>query len=69
MRAGVWEVTIRHAHVQPDDLLQAALQYGLRTRERALIDDASSDSSYSGDEIRETKCHPIRSLSSDSQAL
>jgi PAS domain S-box-containing protein len=58
-------ISVRHALVEPNDLLQAALQYSLRTRERAVLNDAAADPNYSGDEyvkrraIRSVLCLPI----------
>ena len=63
--AGV-EIATHHLPVRPDSLLEAALQYVLRTRERLLLDDASSHPSYAEDAyvrrsgLRSVLCLPIR---------
>ena len=62
---GKVEVVVRHAAVRPSDLLQSALHYVIRTRERVLLDDASSDELYSKDDYvrrkhsRSVLCLPI----------
>src|ERR1700676_263905 len=59
------EVDLRRAAVTPSDLLQSALHYVIRTRERVVLDDASTSSSYSDDEYvrqrrpRSVLCVPI----------
>jgi PAS domain S-box-containing protein len=59
------DIALRHAPVQSGDLLQAALQYALRTGERVLLDDASSDPTHSGDDyvrrrgVRSVLCVPV----------
>jgi predicted ATPase/signal transduction histidine kinase len=53
---GSVEIVIRHEQVTPVDLPQSALQYVLRTRERVLLDDASSRQSRSEDEYMRRKC-------------
>ena len=59
------EVVIRRAVVTPSDLLQSALHYAMRTRERVLLDDASADRLYSKEEYVQRKrsrsvlCLPI----------
>jgi PAS domain S-box-containing protein len=60
------EVEPRHAAVvAPSDLPQSVLHYAIRTQERVLVDDASSDSVYSDDEYlrlkraRSVLCLPI----------
>ena len=62
---GKIEVTVRHAPVTRSDLPQSVLHYAIRTRERVLLDDASSDKVYSEDEYVRLKrpksvlCLPI----------
>ena len=63
---GKIEVTARHsAAITPSDLPQSVLHYAMRTRERVLLDDASSDNIYSDDEYlrlkrsRSVLCLPI----------
>src|SRR5580658_364628 len=62
---GKVEVVVRYAAVRPSDLLQSALHYVIRTRERVLLDDASSDELYSKDDYvrrkhsRSVLCLPI----------
>ncbi len=59
------EVNVRRAAVTPSDLPQSALHYVIRTRERVVLDDASTSSSYSDDEYvrqkrpRSVLCVPI----------
>jgi signal transduction histidine kinase/GAF domain-containing protein len=59
------EVAIRQAAVTPADLPQSALHYVIRTQERVLLDDASTDNVYSKDEYvrqkrsRSVLCLPI----------
>jgi len=59
------EVSVRRAAVTPSDLPQSTLHYVIRTRERVVIDDASTSSSYSDDEYvrqkrpRSVLCVPI----------
>ena len=59
------QVTVRQAAVAPSDLPRSALHYVIRTRERVLLDDASTDEVYSKDEyvrLRRSKsilCLPI----------
>jgi PAS domain S-box-containing protein len=51
------EVNLRRAAVTPSDLPQSALHYVIRTRERVVLDDALTSSSYSDDEYVRQK-HP-----------
>ena len=59
------EVAVRQAAVTPSDLPQSALHYVIRTQERVLLDDASTDNVYSKDEYVRRKrsksvlCLPI----------
>jgi PAS domain S-box-containing protein len=59
------EVVVRQQPVTPSDLPQSALHYVIRTQERVLLDDASSDNAYSKDEYVQLKrsrsllCLPI----------
>ena len=59
------EVSVRQTPLAPHDLPLAALNYAMRTRERVLLDDASSDSVYSQDQYvqlqraRSVLCLPI----------
>ncbi|HZE68296.1 MAG TPA: ATP-binding protein, partial [Pyrinomonadaceae bacterium] len=59
------EVNARHEGATPSDLLQSALHYVIRTRERVVLDDASISSSYSEDAYvlqnrpRSVLCLPI----------
>ena len=59
------EVTVRQAAITPDDLPQSALHYVIRTRERVVLDDASTANLYWEDEYVRTKrarsvlCLPI----------
>jgi predicted ATPase/signal transduction histidine kinase/ActR/RegA family two-component response regulator len=59
------EVKVRQAGVTPSDLPQSALHYVIRTRERVVLDDASTSRSYSQDEYvrqmrpRSVLCLPI----------
>ena len=59
------EVNVRRAAVTPSDLPQSALHYVIRTRERVVLDDASTSSAYSDDEYvrqkrpRSILCVPI----------
>lgn len=63
--SGSVEIAVRHERLQPGDLLQAALQYALRTRKRVLFEDASSHPIHSADEyvkrrgLRSVLCLPI----------
>jgi PAS domain S-box-containing protein len=50
------EVNVRRAAVTPSDLPQSALHYVIRTRERVVLDDASTSSSYSDEYVR--RKHP-----------
>jgi signal transduction histidine kinase len=58
-------VVVRQEPVTPSDLPQSALHYVIRTQERVLLDDASSDDLYSKDEYVRLKrsksvlCLPI----------
>ena len=59
-------VAARHAAtIKPSDLAQSVLHYVIRTQERVLLDDASSDNVYSEDEYlrlkrsRSVLCLPI----------
>jgi predicted ATPase/signal transduction histidine kinase len=54
---GQAEVNLRRAAVTPSDLPQSALHYVIRTRDRVVLDDASSSSTYSNDEYVRQK-HP-----------
>jgi PAS domain S-box-containing protein len=57
------EVAVRHAAVTGSNLLQSALHYAIRTQERVLLDDASSDQVYSRDEyVRQTRSKSILCL-------
>ena len=62
---GQVEVNLRRAPVTPSDLPQSALHYVIRTRDRVVLDDASTSSSYSDDEYvrqkrpRSVLCVPI----------
>ena len=62
---GKIEVMARHAAIAPTDLPQSVLHYAMRTRERVLLDDASSDEIYSDDEYvqlqrsKSVLCQPI----------
>ena len=51
------EVHVRRADITPSDLLQPALYYVIRTRDRVVLDDASVGSLYSEDEYVRQK-HP-----------
>ena len=51
------EVAVRQAAVTPSDLPQSALHYVVRTRERVVLDDASTGNLYSADEYVRQK-HP-----------
>ncbi|MDB4874324.1 MAG: multi-sensor signal transduction multi-kinase [Gemmatimonadetes bacterium] len=53
-------VTVRNATVTPSDLPQSALNYVSRTRERVVVDDASSNAAYS--ENAYVRQHRSRSL-------
>jgi PAS domain S-box-containing protein len=59
------DVVVRQTLIAPHDLLLSALNYVIRTRERVLLDDASSDKVYSKDEYVQLKrsrsvlCLPI----------
>jgi PAS domain S-box-containing protein len=59
------DVVVRQAPITPDDLLQSALHYAIRTQERVLLDDASADIVYSEDDYvrkkraRSVLCLPI----------
>jgi PAS domain S-box-containing protein len=59
------DVAVRHAAVTTGDLPRSVLHYTIRTQERVLLDDASSDNVYSGDEYvrrkhsRSVLCLPI----------
>jgi PAS domain S-box-containing protein len=59
------EVTVRQTAITQDELPQSALQYVIRTRERVVLDDASTANLYSEDEYVRTKrarsvlCLPI----------
>lgn len=48
--AGGIEVCVRHKPVAPSDLPQSVLHYVIRTQETVILDDASADKVYSGDE-------------------
>jgi predicted ATPase/signal transduction histidine kinase len=62
---GEVEVKVREAVVGPTDLPQSALHYVVRTHDRVVLDDASSDGTYSNDEyvrhrrVRSAFCLPI----------
>ena len=62
---GEIEVAIRDATITPSDLPQSVLHYAIRTQERVLLDDASSDDLYSEDpyvrqkRARSVLCLPI----------
>ncbi|MCU1339069.1 MAG: hypothetical protein JWO19_4650, partial [Bryobacterales bacterium] len=62
---GTTQVTVRQTAVTPSDLLQSALHYVIRTRERVVLDDASVGSLYSEDDYvrqkrpRSVLCLPI----------
>ena len=47
---GEIRLAVRQADVTPSDLPQSVLQYTLRTQERVILDNASSDNVYSNDE-------------------
>jgi PAS domain S-box-containing protein len=59
------EVAVRQAAITPAELPQSALHYVIRTQERVLLDDASTDIVYSKDEYvrrkrsRSVLCLPI----------
>jgi PAS domain S-box-containing protein len=59
------EVNVRQIAITPGSLPQSALHYVIRTRERVVLDDASVDDLYSGDEYvrqmhpRSVLCLPI----------
>jgi PAS domain S-box-containing protein len=59
------EVAVRQAAITPSDLPRSVLHYTIRTQERVLLDDASSDNLYSKDEyvrlklLRSVLCLPI----------
>jgi len=59
------EVIVRQEQVGPSDLPQSALRYAIRTQQRVLLDDASTDNVYSKDEYVRRKgsksvlCLPI----------
>jgi len=58
-------IVVRQTVVRPSDLPQSALHYVIRTQERVLLDDASTDDAYSRDEYvrqkrsRSVLCLPI----------
>ena len=62
---GKIEVAVRHATITPSDLPQTVLHYAIRTQERVLLDDASTERVYSKDDyvrLRRSKsilCLPI----------
>jgi PAS domain S-box-containing protein len=62
---GKIEVVGRHADITAFDLPESVLHYAIRTQERVLLDDASSDNVYSKDEYvrlrrsRSVLCLPI----------
>ena len=64
-RLGEIEVVARHAAITPADLPQSVLHYAIRTQERVLLDDASTDNVYAKDEYvwrkrsRSVLCLPI----------
>ena len=59
------DVAVRDAAIMPSDLPQSVLNYAIRTRDRVLLDDASSDNIYSSDDYvrqrrsRSVLCLPI----------
>jgi predicted ATPase/signal transduction histidine kinase len=59
------EVTVRQAPIAPSDLAESILNFVIRTQERVLLDDASSDEVYSADDYvklkrsRSVLCLPI----------
>jgi PAS domain S-box-containing protein len=62
---GAVEVAVRQGAVTPSDLPQSVMHYVIRTQERVLLDDASTDNVYSKDEYvrlkrsRSVLCLPI----------
>ena len=57
------EVAVRQTAVTASDLLQSALHYAMRTQERVLLDDASTDSVYSSDEyVRQNRSKSVLCL-------
>jgi PAS domain S-box-containing protein len=57
------EVAIRQAAVTPSDLPQSALHYVVRTQERVLLDDASTDQVYSKDDyVRQKRARSVLCL-------
>jgi PAS domain S-box-containing protein len=62
---GEIEVAVRPAAITPSDLPRSVLHYAIRTQERVLLDDASSDTVYSKDDYvrlkrsRSVLCLPI----------
>ncbi len=61
--SGSIEVSVREATVTSSDLLEAALNYVLRTHKRVLLDDASADKVYSADEyVRRKRCRSVLCL-------
>ena len=61
---GQIEVVARDAAaIMPSDLPQSVLHYAIRTQERVLLDDASSDNLYSEDEyLRRKRCRSVLCL-------
>ena len=60
---GGLEVAVRQTVVTPSDLPQSALHYAIRTQERVLLDDASTDNVYSTDEyVRKNRSKSVLCL-------
>jgi len=56
-------VAVRQTVVTPSDLPQSALHYAIRTQERVLLDDASTDNVYSTDEyVRKNRSKSVLCL-------
>jgi predicted ATPase/signal transduction histidine kinase len=56
-------IAIRQTVVTPSDLPQSALHYVIRTQERVLLDDASTDDAYSRDEyVRQMRSKSVLCL-------
>ena len=63
------EVSIRQAPVGPAELPESILRYVVRTQESLLLDDASDESPFQGDEyIRQKRCRSVLCLPLTKQA-
>ena len=57
------QVTVRQSVVTPSDLPQSVLHYAIRTQQRVLLDDASTDSVYLADEyVRQNRSKSVLCL-------